>query len=187
MKAATSIEAGSMQMRQLLRVGLAALALQSAVSSEALAAPMRWSGNGHLYEVRFAPEGLSWAQAMLRAQALGCGRYLATLTSPAENAFVARLAAARPGAFTPGGPWLGAFQKTPAESASNWRWVTNEPFAPTNWGPGEPSNNDGAEDFLGMFAGGAWNDATLFGTGNLPRAFIVEFDTARQRACRRLG
>ena len=175
MKAATSIEAGSMQMRQLLRVGFAALALQSAVSSEALAAPVRWSGNGHLYEVRFAPEGLSWAQAMLRAQAPGCGWYLATPTLPAENA------------FTPGGPWLGAFQKTPAEAASNWRWVTNEPFAYTNWGPGEPSNNERHEDFLNLFAGGAWNDATLFGTGNLPRAFIVEFDTARQRAWRRLG
>ena len=86
-------------MRRLLRLGLAALALPSAASSEALAATTRWAGNGHLYELRFAPEGLSWAQTMLRVQALDCGWYLATLTSKAENAFVAKLAAGRAGAF----------------------------------------------------------------------------------------
>lgn len=174
-------------MRRLLRLGLAALAFQSAASSGALAEPTRWSGNGHLYEVRFAPEGLSWAQAMLRTQALGCGWYLATLTSKAESIFVAKLAAKKAGAFTPGGPWLGAFQKTPTGSPTNWRWVTNEPFSYTNWGPDEPSNNDRAEDFLNLFADGTWNDTTFFGTGNLPRAFIAEFDTERQRKCRALG
>lgn len=174
-------------MRRLLRLGLAALALQSAASSGALAEPVRWRGNGHLYEVRFAPEGLSWAQAMLRAQALGCGWHLATITSAAENSFVAALAAKKAGAFTPGGPWLGAFQRTPAESAGNWRWVTEESFTYRNWRSGEPSDHGGEEAFLNMFAGGAWNDTTFFGTGNLPRAFIVEFDAARQKKCRDLG
>src|SRR3954470_23928150 len=49
-------------MRRTLRIGLVALALQPAVAWEASAKPVRWSGNGHLYEVRVAPEpdGISW-------------------------------------------------------------------------------------------------------------------------------
>ena len=43
-------------MRCFARIVLATLALQPVVVWEASAKPVRWSGNGHLYEVRVAPE-----------------------------------------------------------------------------------------------------------------------------------
>jgi hypothetical protein len=114
-------------MRLTLRISLVALALQPVVAWEASAKPVRWSGNGHLYEVRVAPEpeGISWVQALLRADALGCGWYLVTITSKAENDFVFKLAARYPQVFDAEdghGPWIGGFQANRFdEPAGNWR------------------------------------------------------------------
>lgn len=170
-------------MRRPLGLALAMLAMHAA------AAPVRWTGNGHLYEVRVDPNGVSWPQAHLRARALGCGWHLASVTSAAENAFVHGLLAGRPEIFEGAGPWLGAFQQNGrAEPAGNWRWVTDEPFAYTNWNGGEPSDNADDEAFLNLFANGAWNDADAFGSfSELPVAFVVEFDAGRQQSCRRRG
>ena len=179
-------------MRSLFCAALAVLALQPAMTRDARAAPVRWSGNGHLYEVRHVPEGLSWPQALLRAEALGCGWHLATPTSAAENAFVFGLARKRPEVFTGGGilgPWLGGFQKNARdEPAGGWRWVTEEAFTYVNWNRGEPNDIRNDEAFLNFWDDGAWNDVDAFGTiGELPKGFIVEFDTARQSRCRKLG
>ncbi len=177
-------------MRRFARIVLATLALQPVVAWEASAKPVRWSGNGHLYEVRVAPEpeGVGWVQALLRAQALGCGWYLATITSRAENAFVAKLLARHPETARGGGPWFGGFQKNAGEeSPSNWRWVTEEPFAFKNWGPGEPNNEGDEESFMNLFPNGTWNDTTIFGTGHLPKTFVIEFDKRHQTECRKRG
>src|SRR4051794_12733170 len=103
-------------MRRLPSVGAAALLLQFTAASLAFAKPVRWSGNDHLYEAVYVPIGIDWANAEIHAQALGCGWYLATLTSPAENAFVFSLIANRPEFFVTNtggsfGPWIGTFQK----------------------------------------------------------------------------
>src|SRR5688572_13335244 len=101
-------------MRHPLCIGLVAFTLHMGAADDALAKPVQWSGNGHLYELRYDPQGLSWMQAQLRASLLGCGWYLATITSAAENAFLTRLAGSRPEVFDSDGghgPWLGAFQK----------------------------------------------------------------------------
>src|SRR3954452_422178 len=114
-------------MRLTLRISLVALALQPAVAWEASAKPVRWGGNGHLCEVRVAPEpdGISWVQALLHADALGCGWYLVTITSKAENDFVFKLAARYPQVFDAEdghGPWIGGFQANRFdEPAGNWR------------------------------------------------------------------
>jgi hypothetical protein len=144
------------------------------------------------------PDGLSWVQAYLRARAFGCGWYLATLTSKAEDQFVHRLVARRSGIYDREGgrgPWLGGFQKNSLdEPAGNWRWVTDEPFRFTNWAPGEPDNAPNAEGgqneaFLQFLPDGAWNDVDEFGTtpGKFPRGFVAEFDKGRQAACRKAG
>ena len=176
-------------MRRFARIVLATLALQSVVAWEASAEPVRWSGNGHLYEVRVAPEpdGISWVQALLRADALGCDWYLATITSKAENDFVFALVKKHPGAFAHGtwGPWLGGFQTNSRdEPAGNWRWVTDEPFRFRNWNPGEPNNHNGGESFINTYEKGTWNDTTV---SDLLKGFIVEFDKGRQAACRKRG
>src|SRR3990172_6025213 len=108
----------------------------------------RWEvadgGNGHWYEVLTGPQLpngvpgiISWADANLDAQARG--GHLATITSAAENGFVFSLAAVPlfwshipEGAYF--GPWLGGFQAPDAQDpASDWIWVTGEPFEYTNW------------------------------------------------------
>jgi len=177
-------------MRRTLRIGLVALALQPAVAWEVSAKPVRWSGNGHLYEVRVAPEpeGISWVQALLRADALGCGWYLVTITSKAENDFVFKLAARYPQIFDAAGghgPFIGGFQANPFdEPAGNWRWVTDEPFRFKNWNPGEPNDHNGGESFINTYEKGTWNDTTV---SDLLKGFIVEFDKQRQAACRKRG
>jgi hypothetical protein len=150
---------------------------------------VRWSGNGHLYDIRTDRNGVSWVQALLRAQAIGCGWYLATITSAAENEFVRRLAEQH---RVGNGPWLGGFQTNGRdEPAGNWRWVTDEPFRYTNWAGGEPNNGlgNGQEAFLLMFGNGLgiWNDHNPFGSNSgvdLPTSFAVEFDKKRQAECR---
>src|SRR3954447_26606076 len=175
-------------MRRFARTVLATLALQPVVAWEASAKPVQWNGNGRLYDVRVDLNGLSWVQALLRADALGCGWYLATITSKAENAFVAKLLAQHPETARGGGPWFGGFQKNAGdESPSNWRWVTEESFAFKNWGPGEPNNEGDEEPFMNLSPNATWNDTTIFGTGNLPKTFIVEFDKRHQTECRKRG
>jgi hypothetical protein len=173
-------------MRSLFCAALAVLALQPAMTRDARAAPVRWSGNGHLYEVRVVSEGLNWVQAELRAYGLGCGWYLATVTSKAEHDFVFGLVKKRAGIFAGvEGPWLGAFQKNDqAEPAGNWRWVTDEAFRYTRWAPGQPDDVRDDELFLNYRNDGGWNDALA---SLLTKGFVVEFDEARQTACRRRG
>ena len=112
-------------MRRSLWIGLVALALQPGLALEASAKPVRWNGNGHLYDVRVVPEGLSWMQAYLRARAFGCGWYPATITSSAEEQFVHKLVARQRGIYDAEGgrgPWLGGFQANDLdEPAGNWR------------------------------------------------------------------
>src|SRR3954452_2306653 len=118
---------GEGAMRRLPSISVAILALQSITASSVSAKPVRWSRNGHLYEAIYVPIGIDWANAKIHAQALGCGWYLATLTSSAENAFVFGLIANRPELFVSNdfgvfGPWIGGFQKSALdEPAGNWR------------------------------------------------------------------
>src|SRR5689334_6374367 len=78
--------------------------------------------NGHYYDAIAGAR--TWSQAKLDAEALG--GYLATLTSPAENAFVA---GTLPSAVSLGF-WLGGFQQPGAgpEPADGWEWVSGEAF-----------------------------------------------------------
>lgn len=115
---------------------------------------------GNTYQVISAQ--LPWTQALLDASNQvfnGQPGRLATITSQAELDFIA--------ANLPiGRVWLGCFHNPGdpnySEPAGGWTWVSGEPFAFTNWFPGEPNNNSssgGPEDYLEMFASGEWNDA----------------------------
>ncbi|MBN1911635.1 MAG: hypothetical protein JW818_17975, partial [Pirellulales bacterium] len=116
------------------------------------AAPIQWAENGHWYEIRTAPgfpnQGLTWEQARVAAE--GLGGYLATITSSAENDFVYYTVGANQeqywildSAENWQGPYLGGYQFGPppqpeADPAAGWAWVTGEPWAYTDWDPGEP-------------------------------------------------
>jgi hypothetical protein len=108
--------------------------------------PRQWrvedGGNGHWYELVISGP-LTWGAARDRAEMRG--GYLATPTSPAENAFIIPLAN-HPEAWVEdccgntGGPWLGGYQPIGASPQDPWRWVTGEPWDWAGWAPGEPNN-----------------------------------------------
>ncbi len=113
---------------------------------------------------------------------LGVTGHLVTITSQAENDFVA-------GLLQDQGVdriWLGG---SDAAQEGTWQWVVGPeagtvfwvgdgsgsapPGVFTNWGGGEPNEAAGGEDNVEFLAGGTWNDQN---TGDL-RAYIVEYES----------
>src|SRR5690349_11720885 len=123
-----------------MRRALALLPL--AIAWPAAAAPVIWSGNGHAYDTVMSFTGIGWVEAKLAARKRGCGWYLATITSAAEDKFVSDLVTHRIDLFVDGhGPWIGGHQRdSKAEPGSDWAWVTGERFTFAHWNPGEPDN-----------------------------------------------
>lgn len=146
----------------------AALALLVAPTAQASV----WSANGHEYE--FVPaENVTWAAASAAARGRGPGWHLSTLTSADEEAFVMSLL---PTAVADRSHvWLGG---TDAASEGAWRWISGETWAYTNWWPGEPNDNGGAEEYLALdFRLGtwAWNDVSSDIDGrSWARGYVVE-------------
>lgn len=107
------------------------------------------NGDTHYYQVVHLPDGnLNWYQAAYMAER--AGGYLASITSPEENAFVFEQVNDdkyfwRFPAYVEGkskhnhyeitiGPFLGGYQPGGSEEpAGGWRWLTGEAFAYTNW------------------------------------------------------
>ncbi len=135
--------------------------------------------NGHYYRT-VSPQSVPWELAKLLAfQQVREGQrgHLVTITSAAEQQFVMAN-------FGMGGSlWTGGTQVlgTP-DPASNWQWVTGEPFEYTNWYPsGEPNDAFTDEFVLEVFASsGYWNDTHLGGVQPywpqiFQRRYVVEF------------
>ena len=151
-----------------------------AIAAPAAAAPTVWGGNGHAYED--IGHGANWNTARAAALAStfnGQQGYLVTITSAAENAFIASLT--KELAWTGGndsateGTWLWA--DGPEANTVFW---TGGPggSSPTfaNWNGGEPNDLFG-EDHLhfNWAANGGWNDFN----GGGAHGFIVEFGGLR--------
>ena len=153
--------------------------LAGILAGAAQAAPTQWTvgsgGNGHWYEFVSLPGG-SWDAAKTAAAAtthLGLQGHLATITSAAENSFLASLAG--------GQGWVGASDRA---VEGTWVWETG-PEAGTvfwkdgatltyaNWNGGEP-NNSGDEDYVVIKQLPGWNDAPT----NYAQAYYVEFSAA---------
>jgi hypothetical protein len=125
----------------------------------AIRAAVQWStsdgGNGHWYELVRGATSIGWEAA--RQAAAARGGHLATISSAAESALLFSLTggySSWPNAY---GPWLGGFRQGNA-----WRWVTDEPWAWSDWCPGEPNNDSCSnlpENALQLGCGsGRWND-----------------------------
>jgi hypothetical protein len=120
-------------------------------------------GNDHWYGI-YRKAG-DWQLAQTAAQAFSTKAYLATVTSDAEQQFLATTFFA--GADRLSVFWLGG--TTPTHDRL-FTWITGEPFVYTHWKSGEPNNWSGAEYFLcinwtavrGQV--GEWNDVDLAGT-----------------------
>lgn len=133
-------------------VNQATLLFSLATASADITNQAQWTiasgGNGHTYRVVAKPNLISWDAA--NSEASLAGGYLATITSPEENAFVFSLIDY--GAFwtqsaNDHGPWIGGLQPAgSAEPGGGWTWVTqpgapgSETFSFANWEVGEPNN-----------------------------------------------
>ncbi len=141
--------------------------------------------SGHWYKAVAVPAGIEWFEADAAARGstfMEMPGHLVTITSAAENDFIATNF---PGAISPVGYWLGAFQPAgSAEPGGGWRWVTGEPFVFQNWGLGEPNNSEGHEDGLQFSKSdaGRWNDAPRSAgvPGHFPiTGYVVEYEPAQ--------
>ncbi len=154
---------------------------------------IKWSGNGHYYEV-VCSGTISWTSAKSAAESRG--GHLVTITSAAEDAFVSSLIM---NTGCPGqdnwGIWIGGFQ--PGDScgvdpSSNWQWVTGEAWTYSNWGSGEPNDSfcrneppgcPSPEDKAHYFVSKpGWNDLPDNGhpcggfIGHGPVGYVVEYE-----------
>jgi hypothetical protein len=152
-------------------------------------------GIGHSYEFVAAPNS-TWTEANAAASARthdGVTGYLATITTADENEFVTSLLPRSLGAEdTLEGAYLGGVRANAGSGPrEGWTWVSGEPWAYTNWAPGEP--NSLSEKYLAIWRGGArrnrirgtWNDAT--DSGLLIAGYVVEYDVAPGSAARTPG
>lgn len=173
------------------RFGVAFASTLSVLSAVTVgfAQPVEWpiadGGNGHFYEAVAVPGDIVWTDA--QAAAVAAGGYLATITSPEENAFVFSLTVTRAEVwFHPNnslGPWIGGWQDPNdpgySEPAGGWKWVTGEVWGYTAWHSGEP-NNVWGDDRLHYFGHSGmeprWNDAPddAGHYGGL-RGYVVEY------------
>jgi len=158
---------------------------------------VEWStvdgGNGHFYEAVVVPEGTNWESSIdwesAKNAAVAAGGYLATITSVEENYFVFSLVSGNDDFYRPSwpnivnsylnGPWIGGFQPSGSpEPDGNWQWVTGEAFTYTNWASNEPSNRNGVEDRLQLYAGGTLNDNSKWNDlppVSLTHGYVVEY------------
>lgn len=164
--------------------------------------PVRWTGNGHRYEVVAVPGGITWVEA--RAAAKARGGYLAVVNTKQENRFVWSLIAGKPQFWTTSlrqgqadavGPWIGLVQRRHQvqEPAAGWGWVTQEPLGEESWAPGKPNNLEEIEDYGHYFvvAGSGdqatWNDypndaRLLKGVkAARPVAYVIEYESDPRR------
>ena len=150
----------------------------STLASQALAQQaVQWKvedgGNGHWYALRNVGT-TSWESH--RQAAVAAGAHLATVTSEGERNVVRSLIPLnQPGngqnySF---GASIGLFQSgEAAEPTGGWTWVTGEPFTVSDWSPGEPTDDNGTEDWARFqFRGGVlgWNDTReSYAAGDIP-------------------
>ncbi len=170
---------------------LTALFLSLWLPATGHAAPIQWSssigGNDHWYDL-IGPAYWEDAKILAESQSyLGMQGYLATITSAAENAFVA-------GNFGGNEPWIGGSDK---DEEGIWRWAGGPEGSQifwtsglgmvtyANWASGEPSNTYAwtgwmweYENNLQMLADGTWNDLhNYYNPFTYPtwRAAVVEY------------
>ena len=130
--------------------------------------------NSHKYT--FVPDKVRWRDANKRAEEMD--GHLVTITSKEEQAFIEELLKTQKdsGNCT----WLGFSDD---EKEGQWQWVTGEEVKFTNWGPGQPDNGYGCQNYawIGWYGNGLWDDNSE--GAKLP--FIVEIDSASSSSGRR--
>lgn len=94
------------------------------------------------------------------------GGHLATITSSEEQEIITELCENGNNDYY----WLGG---TDEAVEGSWKWITGEDWDYTNWNEGEPSNSEGAEDYLHYIkVSDNWNDTA----GYTQIGFVCEIE-----------
>jgi hypothetical protein len=166
-------------MKRLMAIGAAAALASGAAAQDAVQWRVEDGGNGHWYQVKDVGHP-SWMEARTIANSLG--GHLATLTSLAESDFAAAIFPTHRATVVGGYQDRNAVDY--AEPAGGWRWVTGEPWAFTNWIPGNPLNTNSGHgepgsDYLYMsntqVYGSQWGDGDSRCPECEPPVYIVEW------------
>jgi len=178
-------------MEQMTRTKSTYLALLAVLLSPmaANADPILWAGNGHYYEL--VETSMTWEEAL--AAASDAGGYLATVTSQAENDFIASIIGETI-------VWLGGQDTSTDLSVRSWIWASNpaDAWGFSNWRDGEPNNwGDCAEGGRGAICEheanvtmnhpnwnhGRWNDAS----SSAMTFYVVEYSVPEPGTLALLG
>ena len=157
---------------------VAAMAVTAAVTANGALAgdAVQWrvedGGNGHWYNV--SQQSLRWSEAEPAARA--AGGHLASITSPAENGFIAQLWPRVESMVY--GAWAGGIRTTTGcEPDCGWSWSSGDAWGYTNWWTGEPNDVSGQESCLEIFVYqslNAWNDAPE--SADYRRRSVIEWE-----------
>lgn len=161
----------------MIRPQILAAAAMLAFAANADAVPMVWDGNGHTYEVVTGDQTITWNEARALAEAMG--GHLATITSAAENDFVAFMVREY-GFGNRERYWLGGYQTDlNNEPDGSWAWVTGEAWDYTNWEVGEPNNGvGGTQHYLHYWrVPGMWDDME---NRRVMDSFVVEYSVVSE-------
>jgi hypothetical protein len=136
-------------------------------------------GTTHWYEAVLVAEGIDWHGALGRAAI--AGGYLVTITSTSEQSFVSSLVSG-PEYWSNGsvpnswwGPWTDGRQHSRAvEPDGGWYWGQLEPLVHTEWAPGWPQNDLGANRICLGGATGVmkWADAPAIAK---LKSYVIEY------------
>ncbi len=126
--------------------------------------------SGHTYQ--YTSNGLlSWEQA--EAEAIVHGGHLVTVNDAEENQWLSSV-------FGTSGIWIGF---NDLQHEGQWVWADGSDVTYTNWGAGEPNNQE-SSDFgsIAAYSGGMWSDqplySQLYGIIEYPSLIIVPTLTA---------
>ena len=174
--------------------GLVCGLLLVGIIKTANASLVQWSstggGNGHWYDVVLLNDPITWTNANAAAEGTtynGMQGYLASITSGAENLFVASHFTASNWVYnnTNGhmGPWIGGYQP----DGSTWTWTSGEDWDYAAWETNQPSNSPN-QDYVHYFIRDfppadnpltqppTWNDHQNDAAPDYVYGYVVEFN-----------
>jgi hypothetical protein len=148
------------------KVLLISIAIAALTSSTFAAISPTFEYNGHSY---FVTDPGTWLEA--EAEAVAAGGHLVTVNDIDEMDFIKfnfwayiDVELINNQEYFNSGAWIGLYQKPGSiEPDGGWEWISGEPVTYTNWAVGEPSNDEGIENYAhyGLFPGHLieeWND-----------------------------
>jgi hypothetical protein len=132
--------------RMKLKVLLMSIAIVTLTSSTFARISEMFYYNGHWY---FVTDPGTWPEA--EAEAVAAGGHLITINDSVENTVMydtyKEFLLGYSGQVA-NGAWIGLYQPPgSSEPDGGWEWISGEPVTFTNWFDGEPSNDEGVENY----------------------------------------